>query len=59
MLVEYYIAALTADERAADEIWELWGVGLISDDLTALSWWLVAAGTSEAIGSTDDGAEQS
>jgi hypothetical protein len=42
MLVECYIAALLTDERAANEVWELWDAGLISDDLAAWAWWLVA-----------------
>ena len=41
MLVEYYIAALLADERAADEVWTLWNVGLISDDLAAWAWSII------------------
>ena len=43
MLTENYIAALLADEKAADEIWALWDAGLISDDLAAWAWWIVAA----------------
>ena len=36
MLVEYYVDALIADERAADQIWTLWDSGAISDDQAAL-----------------------
>jgi hypothetical protein len=46
MLVDHYIAALLADERAADEIFELWDAGLISDSLAA--WWVLAHLTQEA-----------
>ena len=42
MLVAYYIAALLADELAADAVWDLWNAGEIGDDLASLAWWLVA-----------------
>jgi hypothetical protein len=47
MLVEYYVAALiadekAADEKAADEIWSLWDAGVIDDDQAALAWLLLA-----------------
>ena len=44
MLTEIYIEALLVDERMADQVWELWGAGLISDDLATLAWlgwWLI------------------
>ena len=42
MLVEIYIEALLVDSVLADEVWELWNAGLISSDLAAWAWWLVA-----------------
>ena len=41
MLVDLYIDALLVDEDLADQVWELWDVGLIPDDLAALAWLLV------------------
>ena len=38
MLIDYYIEALLVDEEAADEIWEAWNAGLVSDDLAARFW---------------------
>ena len=40
MLVNLYIKALLADEDAADQVWELWDAGSISDDLAARAWLL-------------------
>ena len=34
--------ALLVDEDLADQVWELWHVGLIPDDLAAMAWWFVA-----------------
>ena len=41
MLTELYIEALLVDEVQADQVWELWNAGLISDELGALGWWLI------------------
>ncbi len=41
MLIEYYVDALTADEKAADEVWTLWDAGVI-DDQAALAWLVIA-----------------
>ena len=38
--------ALLVDEKLADQVWELWNAGLISDDLAALAWWIILAGDS-------------
>jgi hypothetical protein len=43
MLTNIYIEALLVDERLADQVWELWRTGLVSEDLAALAWWLVAS----------------
>ena len=42
MLVELYIDALLVDEGMADQVWELWDVGLIPDDLAAQAWCILA-----------------
>jgi hypothetical protein len=46
MLTELYIEALLADESKADQVWELWNAGVITDGLAAWGWWL-ATGTGE------------
>ena len=35
MLTEIYIEALIVDEELADQVWSLWGAGLITDDMAA------------------------
>ena len=42
MLAELYVDALIADEALADEVWALWDLGLISDDLAAYAWYTLA-----------------
>ena len=42
MLTEIYIEALLVDEELADQVWELWHAGLISDELACIAWILVA-----------------
>ncbi len=42
MLTEAYIEALLVDEELADQIWELWDVGLIDDELVTITWLLIA-----------------
>ncbi len=42
MLTELYIEALLIDEELADQVWELWHAGLVSDESAALAWWFVA-----------------
>jgi hypothetical protein len=44
MLIEYYVNALLANERAADEVWALWDAGVITDDMAAWAWTIIAAG---------------
>ena len=39
MLTRLYVEALLVDEDLADQLWELWNAGLISDDLAAWAWW--------------------
>jgi hypothetical protein len=42
LLTNLYIEALLVDEELADLVWELWDDGLISDDLTAQAWCILA-----------------
>ena len=35
MLTEIYIEALLVDEELADQVWELWDSGLLSDSVAA------------------------
>ena len=35
MLTRLYVEALLANENLADQVWELWNAGLISEDLAA------------------------
>ena len=43
MLTEAYIEALLVDEELADLVWEAWNIGIITDDLAALTWSTLAA----------------
>lgn len=43
MLTEAYIEALLVDENLADQIWYVWHVGLIPDELAATARVLLAA----------------
>ena len=42
MLIEAYIEALLVDEDLADQVWELSDAGVITDELAAIAWWLIA-----------------
>ena len=37
MLTEIYIEALLVDEAIADEVWELWVAGVITDGMAAVA----------------------
>jgi len=41
MLAEIYIEALMADEKLADQVWEAWDKGKISDFWAAWLWWAI------------------
>ena len=43
MLAEIYIEALLIDEVLADQVWELWNAGVITNDLAAWGWGILAA----------------
>ena len=42
MLTELYIEALLVDEDLADQVWELWNRGVVSDEAASLAWLLLA-----------------
>ena len=42
MLTQLYIEALLMDEDLADEVWELWIAGVITDDLAGWAWRILA-----------------
>jgi hypothetical protein len=48
MLTELYIEALLADEALADEVWELWNAGVITDDIAAWAWAILASNSRRA-----------
>jgi len=43
MLADIYIEALLVDEELADQVWEAWYAGRISDALAYFAWLLVAS----------------
>ena len=42
MFTEIYIEALLVDPEIADQVWELWDAGLISNKLAAMAWLILA-----------------
>ena len=42
MLTEIYIEALLVDEGLADQVWERWSAGIITDELAAWAWCILA-----------------
>ena len=49
MLCRIYVEALLADADVADRVWELWKLGLISDEPAAWAWLLIALDSVERI----------
>lgn len=43
MLARLYAEALLSDEDSADQVWEMWNAGLISDEMAAFAWWIICA----------------
>ena len=43
MLTEICIEALLVDEELADQVWEAWDAGEISDFVAVLAWWIVSS----------------
>jgi hypothetical protein len=49
MLTRLYVEALLVDENLADQVWEAWDAGVITDGMAAWAWlMLVASGPIEA-----------
>ena len=44
MLTRLYIEALLVDEEAADQVWEVWDAGEVSDFVAAWAWWAIVGG---------------
>ena len=42
MLTKIYIEALLTNEELADQVWELWNAGDITDDMAAVAWCILA-----------------
>jgi hypothetical protein len=42
MLTNPYVDAIIADPDLADQVWELWYAGEITDDLASWAWWIIA-----------------
>ena len=42
MLTDLYVEALLTDSRLVDQVWEAWDGGLISDELAAWAWLVIA-----------------
>ncbi len=43
MLTEIYIEALLVDEELADQVWQAWDVGEVSDLTACLAWIMIAS----------------
>ena len=41
MLTEIYIEALLVDDELADQVWEVWDKGEISEFISASAWWVI------------------
>ena len=41
MLTEIYILALLANEELADQVWEAWDAGEISEFVATCAWWAI------------------
>ena len=42
MLADLYVEAFKVDMDLADQVWELWHAGVITDDLAAWAWCILA-----------------
>jgi hypothetical protein len=42
MLTSIYVEALSADSALADQVWDQWDAGAITDEAVAWAWWRVA-----------------
>lgn len=44
MLTEIYLEALLVDEDVADQVWELWNGGFISNEMAPIAWFILGQG---------------
>ena len=49
MLTKLYIEALLVNENLADQMWELWDAGVITDGEAAWAWFMVANNEGEEV----------
>ena len=47
MVTEIHIEALLINAELADQVWEAWNAGEISDFWAAWMWWTIVGGCSE------------
>ena len=50
MLTENYIEALLVDEDLAEQVWNLWNMYAIDEEVVLIAWILVAKGFTNSIG---------
>ena len=41
VLADVYIEALLVNQNLADQVWELWDAGVITDEIAAAAWCIV------------------
>ncbi len=54
MLTEIYIEALLVDEELADQVWEAWDAGKLTDGAACIAWLLIAGLVSDHYGFPPD-----
>ena len=45
MLTEAYIEALLINEELADQVWEVWAAGIVTNEVEAWAWWSIVRKT--------------
>ena len=41
MLVILYAETLLMNENLADQVWELWDAGIVTDEVAAIAWFIL------------------
>ena len=41
MLADLYVEAFKVDMDLADQVWELWNAGVITDEIATWAWWVI------------------
>ena len=54
MLTAIYIEALLVDEKLADQVWEAWDAGKLTDGAACITWLLIAGLVSDHYGLPPD-----